>query len=112
MTPDRWQQIDRLLELALEQGPEERADFLDKACVGDPELRREVETLLAAHEQAGSFISLPSVEAVDQSATVEQSSTLVGQVLSHYDVLSVLGEGGMGVVYKARDQQLGRYVAI
>jgi hypothetical protein len=55
MTPERWQQIDRLLELALDQKSSERADFLEKACAGDKELCREVEALLVAHGQAGSL---------------------------------------------------------
>jgi hypothetical protein len=58
MIPERWRQIDRLLELALEQESEQRADFLAKTCAGDEELRREVEALLKAHEQTGSFIEV------------------------------------------------------
>jgi hypothetical protein len=56
MTPDRWQQIDALLDLALEQEPSQRAAFLVEACAGDEVLRQEVETLLVAYEQAGSFL--------------------------------------------------------
>jgi eukaryotic-like serine/threonine-protein kinase len=66
MTPERWRQVDRLLELALEQHPGERADFLTKTCAGDDELRREVEALLAAHGQAGSFIEVPALETADR----------------------------------------------
>ena len=58
---DRWQQIDRLLESALEREPGERAVFLDKACGADSDLRREVEGLLRAHEQAGSFLDQPQI---------------------------------------------------
>ena len=56
MTPERWKQIDRLLELTLDQKASERADFLDKACAGDEELRREVEALLSAHAQAEALL--------------------------------------------------------
>jgi len=56
MTPERWQQVDKLLERALEQEPEHRASFLDEACEGDAVLRQEVESLLAAHKKAGGFI--------------------------------------------------------
>ncbi len=63
MTPERWQQIDKLLEQALEQEPVSRNVFLDSACGGDDELRREVETLLAAHDQGGGLLSSPALEA-------------------------------------------------
>jgi serine/threonine protein kinase len=111
MKPERWQQIDKLLEQALEQEPDRRNLFLDSACAGDQELRREVETLLAAHDQGGSLLSSPALAvATQQSADSPQS--LMGQSLSHYQILSRLGEGGMGIVYKARDTHLDRFVAI
>src|SRR5262245_34952503 len=81
MTPERWQQIDRLLELALEQESGERADFLAKTGGGDEELRREVEALLQAHDQAGSFISSPAPEITDRKVTAKHPPRLVGQVL-------------------------------
>jgi Tol biopolymer transport system component/predicted Ser/Thr protein kinase len=111
MTPERWQQIDKLLGQALEQEPERRAAFLDQACAGDEELHREVASLLQAHGQAGSRLSSPAFElAGRQSADSQQ--TLMGQRLGHYQILFRLGEGGMGIVYKARDQHLDRFVAI
>ncbi|HEX2521323.1 MAG TPA: protein kinase, partial [Terriglobia bacterium] len=109
MKAERWQQIDKLLERVLELEPGERRDFLDEACAGDEELRREVEALLGAHEQAGSLLSSPAFGAANQKS-VPQS--LLGQSFGHYQILSRLGEGGMGIVYKARDQHLDRFVAI
>ena len=111
MDPERWQQIDKLLEQALEQPPGNRKLFLDGACGGDEELSREVETLLKAHEREGGLLSSPAlVAATEKPAGPEHS--LVGQSLSHYQILSRLGEGGMGIVYKARDQHLDRFVAL
>ena len=62
MKPERWQQLDTLFHSALEREPHDRASFLDEACAGDQQLRREVEALIAANEQAGSFIEKPALE--------------------------------------------------
>ena len=70
-----------------------------------------METLLAAHNQGGSLLSSPAVVAATLKST-DPLQSLMGQRLGHYQILSRLGEGGMGVVYKARDQHLDRFVAI
>jgi len=111
MKPERWKQVDELLERALEREPERRGAFLDQACAGDEELRREVESLLTAHEQAGSLLSAPAFGSGDQKSA-DALKSLMGQRLSYYEILSRLGEGGMGIVYKARDHHLDRFVAI
>ncbi len=111
MKPERWQQIDKLLEKALEQEPVRRNLFLDDACRGDEELRQEVEALLAAHDQAGSLLSSPAF-GVANPKSADPLQSLMGRSVGHYQILSRLGEGGMGVVYKARDQHLDRFVAI
>jgi hypothetical protein len=61
MTPERWQQIDTLLHAALSRRASERAEFLQQACAHDEELRAEVESLLASHEEAGSFLAQPAL---------------------------------------------------
>src|SRR6266508_6041528 len=112
MKPKRWQQLDQLFHSALERAPEERAALLDESCGGDQSLRKEVEALLAAHEEAGSFIESPALEVEARSLADEQDESAVGQTIGHYQVISVLGVGGMGEVYLAEDTQLGRNIAL
>src|SRR5262245_60859543 len=109
MTPERWQQIDKLLEQTLEQEPDRRAAFLDEACNGDAALRQEVQSLLFAHGKAEGFTEATPMR-MPQDGTGKDGQDLTGLEVGHYQVLSRLGEGGMGVVYKARDTLLGRTV--
>ena len=112
MKPERWQQIDKLLEQALEQEPDRRGAFLDEACNGDAALRQEVESLLSAHGKAGGFTEVGPMQKAGDRTFVEAAQLLAGRQIGHYQILSRLGEGGMGIVYKARDQHLDRFVAI
>src|SRR5262245_22033091 len=112
MNPERWQQIDKLLEQALAQEPSGRKSFLDGACDGDDELRREVESLLSAHGKAEGFTDAAPMRTPVDRAGVEAARDLTGRQVGHYQILSRLGEGGMGIVYKARDTHLDRFVAI
>ena len=103
MTPERWQTIRDVLEKALELAPGERSAFLNRACSSDQTLRQEVETLLASSDDVrSSFL---------QSAPLRVPLTS-GTKLGEYEVKSMLGSGGMGEVYRARDLRLGRDVAI
>src|SRR5262245_32443191 len=117
MTPDRWARIDQLLGEALELPAAERASFLDETCDGDEDLRREVESLLAAHQKAEEkFLKVPAMEMAARRLMAEDdrapAHSLVGRTLGHYSVISVLGVGGMGEVYLARDGKLDRKVAL
>lgn len=115
MKAERWAQVDRLLDEAMALSPEARAEFLAHAAGGDEELRQEVASLLAAHEQAGSFLQspkLPIQEAAAQQMTHSQTASLIGTELGHYQILSVLGIGGMGEVYLAQDTRLKRRLAM
>src|SRR5262245_51655966 len=112
MKPERWRQIDQLLEAALERRPEERSAFLAVACGGDESLRLEVESLLRSDEVAKSFIEEPVVALAAEAMTDLYVRELPGQRISHYQILSRLGAGGMGEVYLAEDLKLERRVAI
>jgi serine/threonine protein kinase/tetratricopeptide (TPR) repeat protein len=112
MTPEEWRRIERLYHAALEWAPDQRAGFLNDECAGDGELRRNVEGLLKAHEEAGGFLAGPALEAVARAEAAGQLASPVGSEISHYRILSRLGAGGMGEVYLARDLRLDRTVAL
>jgi eukaryotic-like serine/threonine-protein kinase len=111
MNSDRWEQINRLWDAALEVPEEERPAFLERNCQGDAELRREVESLLFYELPAQPFIELPAIEVAPEKP-LDEPPSLVGQKLGPYHIQSVLGAGGMGEVYRARDARLNRMVAI
>lgn len=112
MKPERWKQVDELLEAALECPASERVSFLDRACSGDEELRRELESLLVSDEQAECFIESPPAKVAEDLFADNQTKPSKGERISHYEVLGQIGSGGMGEVYLARDTGLGRKVAL
>ncbi len=112
MTPERWQQIEQLYHSALERKANERAAFLAEACADDEALRREVESLLRCDARAENFIEAPALEVAAQWHAEEQTQSMIGRQISHYQILSLLGAGGMGEVYLAQDTNLRRKVAL
>jgi TolB-like protein/tRNA A-37 threonylcarbamoyl transferase component Bud32 len=112
LTPERWEQVGQLLQSALELQPGDRPAFLRQACGEDESLCRELESLLAAEEESGDFLSAEAIDDAAKALAEEQSFTLVGKRLGHYQVHSLLGAGGMSEVYLAQDTKLDRAVAL
>jgi len=114
VTAERWKQIEAMFEQALELSPEQRQTFLHNSCNGDEELRREVESLLASHDQASTFIERPNFFLPDDCLQSESSALEPGQLIGPYRLVRELGRGGMGAVYLAEraDEQYQKRVAI
>ncbi|HKQ75815.1 MAG TPA: protein kinase [Blastocatellia bacterium] len=111
-----WGQIKDIYDRALDLRDEEREDFLAEACGDDGDLRNEVESLLAAHEDAGAFLQSPAVEVAAREIVADELTSpapqLIGRELANYKIISLLGRGGMGEIYLAEDKRLHRKVAL
>src|SRR5437870_10387275 len=107
MQAEQWKEIEKLFEASIELEPGQRADFLAEACAND-QIRRKVELLLAARGKEPSFIERPALDLAAEIVMHSNAESRVGLTIEQYQVLSVIGAGGMGVVYRARDTKLGR----
>jgi len=114
VTPERWQQIERVFEQALALPEQERETFLNRVCHGDNELRREAESLLESHDHANELLERPSLFLPDEALAGRRVMLEPGQIIGRYRIVKELGRGGMGQVYLAAraDAQYEKHVAL
>ena len=112
MTRERRQQIEEVLVIVLPLGTSERAARLDLACANDPELRRELESLLAQESRADRFLEIPALEVGARALARDEPDGLIGRSVGPYRIDRLLGAGGMGEVYYGWDTRLMRAVAL
>lgn len=117
----RFKRLENLYQSVLTMTDEECRAFLEEACADDPQLRQEVENLLAAHPQAVDFLSIPALDRevrrrVGNSEIDDQADShhlsLINKSINHYEIVAPVGKGGMGEVWLAEDTHLKRKVAL
>ena len=112
MTPERWHQLKQIFNSAIGFPREKREAYLSEACSDDALLRREVESLITAHEKSGEFIDDPAYAGAAPWLGSDDADFKPGQAVGSFEILSFISRGGMGEVYLGQDKRLNRKVAL
>ena len=114
MTPERWERVKEVFSAASALREQARTRYLDEACEGDSQLRAEVASLLDAHNHADAVVDRPAAAYVRSAALFTGSDRRIGQRIGAYEIVALIGHGGMGEVYRARrvDAEYDKEVAI
>jgi len=112
MDSELWRRIEKIYNSALDLEHEQREEFLKNACVGNESIYKEVQRLLKLNEEAEDFIESPALEVIAGNIADASQHSLQGKELGNYLITRLIGKGGMGEVYLAKDRKLGRDVAI
>ncbi|HRH45218.1 MAG TPA: hypothetical protein PKY82_26505, partial [Pyrinomonadaceae bacterium] len=109
MTSEKWQEISKIFNTALEKKPVERLVYLDEVCGDDAEFRLEIEELLAANDEKDSFIDSPQLGLMTSPNSLNLQPN---EKIASFQIIRMIGSGGMGEVYLAKDLRLNRNVAL